>query len=257
MDKEEYVKMFEFENRYWWYRGLHELVEYNVRRIKGTGKEKEKLHILDAGCGTGRLLELLDKYGTVEGLDYSPEAISLCNRRGLRSVSVADLNDWTPPPDTYDIIVSNDVICTDSIRDDLETAAKFHRALKPGGYLLLNFPAFDVLRRNHDIAVSGKRRYRMKKTVGDYKKLGFHIAAADYRLPLLFIIILIQKFFSGIFGSRGEVTSDLKPLPAPVNGFFLWMNRMDNRVIRAGLQLPFGSSLFLVCRKKEESHEAF
>lgn len=249
MEKVEYIKMFEFENHYWWYRGLHELIERAVRDIH-TKRNNEPLHIFDAGCGTGRMLELLEKFGTVEGIDYSPDAVSFCNQRGLKNTAVGDLNDWTPPEDKYDIIISNDVICTTGVEDDRAVMEKFHKALKPGGYLLLNLPAFMALRRNHDIAVSGKRRYRKNKTVNVLKDIGFTVVTAGYRLPVLFFIILIQKFFTAVFPARGEVTSDLKPLPSPVNGFFLAMHRIENQLIHAGFPILFGSSLFLVSVKR-------
>jgi 2-polyprenyl-3-methyl-5-hydroxy-6-metoxy-1,4-benzoquinol methylase len=44
--------MFEFENDYWWYRGLHELTRHYVVKFKHA-KSNEELRILDAGCGTG------------------------------------------------------------------------------------------------------------------------------------------------------------------------------------------------------------
>lgn len=243
MIEEEYIKMYEFENHYWWYRGLHELV---CSYVDKTGK---KGNIFDAGCGTGRMLELLEKYGTVEGIDYSPEAIALCRERGLKRVETGDLNTWNCSPGIYDVIISSDVICTSGVDDDLAVVKKFYTALKPGGYLILNLPAFDLLRRMHDIAVSGKRRYRKRKTVRALEEIGFRMVRAGYRLPALFIFILIQKYILGLFSTNKPVTSDLKPLPSLVNRLLLFMNRLENKLFTAGVPFLFGSSLFTVCEK--------
>lgn len=256
MIKEEYEKMYEFENHYWWYRGLHELVRYYVAAVSRAGKKKkeigtEPLRIFDAGCGTGRMLELLDPYGAVEGVDYAPEAIALCRQRGLQNVETGDLNLWNSPPDVYDVIISNDVICTSGVEDDMAVIRKFHAALKPGGTLVLNLPAFAVLRRMHDIAVSGIRRYRKRKTVRLLQEMGFRMVRANYRLPALFAFILFQKYILGLF-SRDEtktVTSDLKPLPSWLNGLLYFMNRLENRLFTCGVPFLFGSSLFIVCKK--------
>jgi SAM-dependent methyltransferase len=260
MIKEEYDKMYEYENHYWWYRGLHELVRYYVARAGEVKKRRnerneangEELKIFDAGCGTGRMLELLDEYGTAEGVDYSPKAVALCRERGLRRVETGDLNRWAPPGDVYDVIISNDVICTSGVADDLAVLRKFHAALKPGGWLVLNFPAFAVLRRMHDIAVSGIRRYRKRKTVRALEDMGFGIVRANYRLPALFVFILMQKYVLGLFpgGENKKVTSDLKPLPSWLNRLLFFLNRLENRLFTCGIPFLFGSSLFVVCEKQ-------
>ncbi|MGD2087516.1 MAG: class I SAM-dependent methyltransferase [Candidatus Aminicenantes bacterium] len=248
MKKNEYHKMFEFENDYWWYRGLHELTRHYVVRFKHK-KSNEELKILDAGCGTGRMMELLEGYGIVEGIDHWEEAIFLCKKRGLKNIQKGDLNTWEPPAEVYDVIISNDVIYISTIADDMAVVEKFHRALKKNGILILNLPAFKVLQRKHDIAVFGVRRYRKKMTLRQLKEIGFVPVHASYRLPPLFFIMLVQKYVVDRL-SKGEVESDLKELPYFINSFLLWMHRLENKIITAGIPLPFGSSLFLVCRKK-------
>jgi SAM-dependent methyltransferase len=248
MKKNEYHKMFEFEDDYWWYRGLHDLTRRCVIKFKQT-KSNKQLRILDAGCGTGRMMELLEGYGIVEGIDHWEEAISLCKKRGLKNVQKGDLNTWEPPAEAYDVIISNDVIYISTIEDDMAVVEKFHRALKRDGILILNLPAFKVLQRKHDIAVFGVRRYRKKRTLSQLKEIGFVPVNASYRLPWLFFIMLVQKYVVDRL-SKGEAESDLKVLPAFINSFLLWMHRLENIIITAGVPLPFGSSLFLVCRKK-------
>jgi SAM-dependent methyltransferase len=251
MEKNEYYKMFEFENDYWWYRGLHELVRIYVDKLKKenikAGKDNP-LHIFDAGCGTGRMMELLDSYGTVEGIDYSEDAVKLCKERGLELAQPGDLNTWEPPAETYDVIISNDVICTSGVEDDLAVVEKFHKALKPGGIVILNLPAFMALRRRHDIAVFGKRRYRKRKTLDDLKKIGFIPVRASYRLPHLFLFILLQKNLVERF-QKGKIESDLKKLPSLINSVLLGMHRIENKMISWGISFLFGSSLILVLRK--------
>jgi len=247
MKKEEYYKMFEFENEYWWYRGLHHLVRYYVQKQK-EAKPDEEIRIFDAGCGTGRMMEILDQFGSVEGIDYSEEAVSMCKQRGLEQVKVGDLNTWNPPNEIYDIIVSNDVICTSGVEDDMKVIATFYRALKKEGILILNLPAFMALRRRHDIAVFGKRRYRKRKTLIQLKEIGFIPIYAGYRLPALFFVMLGQKHLIERW-NREKVESDLKPLPKPINSILFRLHQFENRIINAGIPLPFGSSLFLVLKK--------
>jgi SAM-dependent methyltransferase len=243
MEANEYQKMFDFEQDYWWYCGLHDLVRRWVQRAPG-GAERR---ILDAGCGTGRTLERLKGTGRGEGVDYSAQAIACCRQRGLEAVRVADLNDWRGEASAYDVIVSLDVVCTDGVRDDNAVFSEFHQALKPGGWLILNLPAFMLLRREHDIAVSGRRRYRRNPAMKQLAALGFVIERAGYRLPLLFLAILARKPFESL--RSGPAESDLRPLPGWLNRLLRAGHLLENRLFTGGLSFPFGSSLFLVCRK--------
>jgi len=245
MDASEYQKMYAFENDYWWYRGLHELVRFYIKTAPGG----ENRRIFDAGCGTGRTLEWVVDLGQVEGLDYSAQAIELCKKRGLEKVTVADLNTWKGEKGAYDALISLDVICTDGIVNETKVLEEFYRVLKPGGKLILNLPAFILLRRQHDLAVSGLRRYRKKATISQLRASGFEIDRAGYRLPFLFIIILIRKLFES--QSAGPVESDLRPLPAWLNKLLLIKHRLDSFFFRHSLSLPFGSSLFIVCHKHQ------
>jgi SAM-dependent methyltransferase len=244
MQLNEYDKMFAFENDYWWYRGLHELVESRIGMIR-LGR---RLTIFDAGCGTGRCGQVLEPYGTVDGIDYSPAAIDYCKRRGLESCRVGDLNEWQPAGDRYDVIVSLDVLCCEGIRDDREILGKFYHALRTDGVLILNLPAFPFLRRVHDAAVSVARRYRKGSVVRDLKRLGFKVVYAGYRLPLLFLIMLAKKVSEKVI-PRTTIQSDLTPLPSWINRSFLTLHRLENGLINRGIRFPFGGSLFLVVEK--------
>ena len=65
MDKSEYLKMYNLETNFWWYKILHELVDFTISKNKKEGEIK----ILDAGCGTGRMMQILHKYVLVYGFD--------------------------------------------------------------------------------------------------------------------------------------------------------------------------------------------
>lgn len=258
----EYRKMFEFENEYWWYRGLHELIcsfiaTEKTSRIK---KNKQVLHVLDAGCGTGRMMELLQteilkSKDTIEGFDYSHDAVAFCRERGLKGVRQEDLNHWSPKQNKYDVIISSDVISNAGVQDDMEVLEMFYKALKADGMLILNLPAFELLFRRHDAAISGARRYRKKYILPKLRNMGFTVERASYRLPLLFYFLMLRKFLFERYSSKernpGAVDSDLQPLPPLVNNLMLGMNRLENLLIRWKFPVFPGSSLFLVLRKKD------
>src|ERR1700676_2389266 len=84
----EYETMFRVEETHWWYRAMHRLV---FQMLESELPEWRTKNILDAGCGTGALLERLGNADKNIGIDLAPEAISFCQERGLRNAHQADI----------------------------------------------------------------------------------------------------------------------------------------------------------------------
>jgi predicted TPR repeat methyltransferase len=243
MDKNEYSNIFAHETTYWWYLVLHQLVELVVRKKAG-GK---KLRILDAGCGTGGMMKILEKYGSVKGFDFSEEAINLAKTRGLYQVTKQDLNTWVSL-EKYDIIISLDVLYHSGIKDDIEVIRQFYNALEDGGILILNLAAFGILKRQHDIIVHTQRRYRKKVLVKELEYIGFEIVKASYRLPHLYFVILGAKLL-GKKKKQYKTESDLNKIPKWLARFLFFEGTLENKWLLAGGTFPVGSSLFIVAKK--------
>jgi len=237
--------MFNFEENYWWYVGLHELILFYINKYSNGNLNKK---IFDAGCGTGKMLEMLSDYKHTEGIDFSEEAVFFSKKRDLKNIKVGDLNNWKSEKNSYDFIISADVICSIGIENDIEIIENFMASLKKGGILILNLPAFETLRRNHDKAVFVEKRYLRKEFVVELKKRGYKINFASYRLPILFFVILIKKFFEKLSKNKKE-ESDLKNISKPLNSILLFFNRIENFLLKKGFHFPFGSSLFIVLEK--------
>ena len=58
INSSEYEKMYQTEEKLWWYKILHEKV---LEVIILFFQENKSIKILDAGCGTGGMLEILKK----------------------------------------------------------------------------------------------------------------------------------------------------------------------------------------------------
>ena len=244
MDVNEYRNIYLNENQHWWYKGLHELVELFIQKIKNN----KDIKIFDAGCGTGKMLSILSKYGNVSGVDSSKLAINFSKQRGIKNVEVKDLNKWIPNEEVYDVLISLDVLYHSQIHDDLNIINKFYKTLKIEGVLILNLPALDILKRSHDITVGGKRRYSKKKLKSELKKIGFQKIRYTYRLPHLFFLIIIKKTFQKICFNK-DAGSDLKPIHPIINRILFQLNRIENFFILKGFVFPIGSSVFMVAKK--------
>ena len=92
MRPDEYRVMFQVENGYWWYRGLRDLLRTLLPRYT---RDRHAV-ILDAGCGTGANLKMMQAYGRAIGIDISTDALHFCRAREIPAdhtiaVSVTDL----------------------------------------------------------------------------------------------------------------------------------------------------------------------
>ena len=247
MKNNAYEEMYLVESSHWWYMGLHDLVLYLVKNLT----ENTQLQIFDAGCGTGRLLTILNENGhDVAGLDYSEEALKFCSKRGLENVFKVDLNKWIPTPNTYDLITCFDVLCHKWIKDEIKILKTLASGLKIDGLLFINDPAFPVLSRKHDQVVMIRERY----TINTFRRV---LASANlqpilmtYRLPHAFLTLLALRYFNAIRNVKNQTTSDIANIPPKLfNQFLFSLTKLENRLIGSGITIPFGSSLFTVAKK--------
>lgn len=249
MNLREYRQMYEVEDFHWWYIALHELISAAIKNTKGDTKA---LRILDAGCGTGRLCQLLERYGSVSGCDLSAEALKHCRLRGLQSLFQADLNLLPLRSAHFDVITSIDTLYHLYVHDEQAVLEQFHGALKPGGILILNLVAHEFLRSTHDIAVHTRKRYTRGEVEALLERSGFHVIVSSYRIGFLFFPIAVLRLIKRIVNVSRDphtVHSDVAAPHPLVNRLLLWLARLENRLVLRS-SVPFGTSVFTVAVKR-------
>lgn len=243
MRKNEYKKMYSCEDSYWWYKGLHKILLNHFRKYV---KKRNVLNILDAGCGTGKALELFKDYGKITGVDISGDAIYLARMRDTGASLVQGDAMFLPfGNNIFDCVITMDVLY--ALEDDKKAAREFSRVLKKTGFLIANLPAFRWLYSSHDVAVSGKRRYSRRGIAKILSKNGFEIEKIVYWNTILFPLEAFIRITNKFLKRRcGE--SDLNRLPGPVNSILTSVVYLEAALIDM-FKLPFGLSLFIVARK--------
>ncbi len=134
MEPEQYALMARVERDHWWYVGMRRLV---AALLADLPPADEPRRILDAGCGTGGNSAHLRAYGRVTGVDFSADALRFAAERpGLR-LARASVESLPFADASFDLVLSNDVLCHLGVADDAVAACEFARVLRPGGVLLI------------------------------------------------------------------------------------------------------------------------
>ncbi len=240
MNPEEYGRMYDAEDRQWWYAGMRAISRALLRPQVTAGAR-----ILDAGCGTGRnLVELASWAARPAGVDLSEEAMRLCRARGVPAAR-GRLQALPFPDASFDAVTSFDVLYHRWIEDDGAAVAELTRVLKPGGVLLVRVPALQMLWGAHDAAVHSRHRY----TTGEVRTLlegrGLEVLRATYANTFLFPVIALRRLLDRLTGREG---SDVSFLPAPLEWAFGTLLRAEARVLTR-LSFPVGASVFALARK--------
>lgn len=247
-NKLEYEKMAEAEEKLWWYKSLHNLVLKNIRR----NFEAEDIKILDAGCGTGGLLDFLksNNFNNLEGFDICEYAVNHCKARDLNVIQGNIIKtDKIKESNSYNVIVSNDTFyffsSTEERKDILN---QFYNVLKKDGIVILNLPSLKAFRGTHDIAVGCPERFdidQIKKMI-DISK--FSIQTMLFWPFLLSPIIFMVRFLQRIKlnNKQEKIESDVKMPSKFVNDILYKIVEFENKYLG---KKPFGSSIFLVLKK--------
>jgi SAM-dependent methyltransferase len=251
---DEHDAMFESETVLWWYVALREYVLDWLHLTDAM--PRAVLTMLDAGCGTGGMLERLMPYGTAVGIDLALHAVRIARGRRGCAVLQGSLIALPFADETFDAAVSLDVISDAGVEIEAAALDELFRVLRPGGRLLLNLPAFTSLAGEHDVAVRTARRYTTKQARALVEAHGFSVERCSYwNMALTPAVWLVRRFSRRKPLDAATAHSDITPPAAPLNRTLLGITRLERRLLRRVPRLPFGSSLLILARKaRAEAH---
>ena len=238
----EYDAMFQLEEGYWWFEGSMRFV-LSALRDTGVG---EAGRILDAGCGTGGLLRRL-AHRKSWGIEIAPEGIRLCRRRGLRNVAQASVTELPFRADSFDVVLSIDVLIHQWIGDDHEALREMHRVLVPGGFVLIQVAAHRALWSAHDVATFTRHRYTRNELAQKVARAGLDVVRITYRNTLLSPLAVLLKLLRRR-QAAAATHGDLVALPRLVDRSLFLILTLENRLARR-VPLPVGVSVFCVAQK--------
>ncbi|MER3397719.1 MAG: methyltransferase type 11 [Chloroflexota bacterium] len=238
MDPQEYRRIAQLEARHWWYRGMAEVA---LGLLEGVKLPRPAL-ILDAGCGPGGTSARFKPLGRVVGLDLAPEALNLA-RHHLAALVRGSVTALPFSNATFDLVLCFDVIYHLWVGDDRLAVKELGRVLKPGGYLLIRVPALEALRGPHDQVVLTRHRYTARELENLVRSAGLEVARLTYANFFLFPPAALWRLAGRLIGPARKPASDVRALPAPLNGLLYQVLRLEGRLMRRFGRFPIGLSL--------------
>ncbi|MDB5417496.1 MAG: methyltransferase [Phenylobacterium sp.] len=241
MERAIYDQMRVLQQDHWWFAARREILAGQIARLP----LPKPAQILEAGCGPGGNLPMLQRFGEVVAIEpdeasraYAAEQSGADVRAGLLPQSAPDFGK------AFDLVAAFDVI--EHVPDDAGAVARLAEYLKPGGYMITTVPAYAWMWSDHDAAHHHKRRYAMAAYRRLFENAGLSIRRASHFNTLLFppiAAVRLAKNAAGLTG--GDETMPTRPL----NGVLKAVFGLE-RSLLAAADLPFGVSILLIAQRR-------
>lgn len=181
------------------------------------------------------------------GIDLTWTGLLFARKHGERAVAQASATHLPFAPESFDVVTSFDVIYALDDQQESMAMQEMFRVLKPGGHLILNVAALDLLKGNHSVLGGEVRRYTRPMLAERLERAGFTIRRLTYTnasiLPVVAGVRLVQR----LSGYR-QSTSDITIPPAPINFVLTWALAAEAAALRV-MNMPVGSSLLTLAMK--------
>jgi SAM-dependent methyltransferase len=229
----------EEDRRHWYFRGrLAVLLTVLARSLPPA-----PCRLLELGCGTGNVLQALDRFGEAIGVERDPVLRAVGRAAGL-DIRAGSLPDDIPVPEGWaDAVLLLDVI--EHLDDDLAAVRAARAAVRPGGLVVVSVPAYAWLWSGHDVALGHRRRYTARRLRAVLRAARLDVAHVSYFNTVLFPAIAGVRLAKRLLG---DTRHDLHRPPALVNAALTRLFALE-RHVALWPGLPFGSSIVAMARR--------
>jgi SAM-dependent methyltransferase len=238
MEPDEYERIAEVEQTYWWYRATRQLITDLL-----TPYAHPNGRFLDAGGGTGAVGSWLAQRGSLVLADLEPAALDHARRLhpDIDGFVMADLERAPFPDESFDVVLCVTVLYHEMIRSPAAAAGELGRLVKPGGVLCLFEPGVRRLRRAHDRVTHMARRFSRRDLRDLLTANGFEVERTTGVYTFLVPPAAVKTLIEG-----GRTASDLDE--TGLSGVLERLATAERALLKR-VSLPFGLSVVALGRK--------
>lgn len=244
-DPEHFDRLFALEAGHFWFRARNRLIQWALARYFPRTRS-----FCEIGCGTGYVLSGVGEAlpgAALSGSEVFAEGLPFAARRvpGARLMQMDARA--IPFENEFDALGAFDVI--EHIEDDRAALRSMHRAIAPGGGLLLTVPQHPWLWSWMDDAAHHVRRYTAAELRGKVQEAGFRIERMSSFVSLLLPAMMLSRLGRRKAAVEADPYAEFR-MSSVVNRMLEWVLAIERGLIRAGVSFPAGGSLLLVARKQ-------
>jgi SAM-dependent methyltransferase len=248
MNPAEFSNIARSEQRFWWYRGMNQIL---FRLLDPIARVRRFDRVLEAGCGTGYLASLLEhRYRwRICAVDLAWQGLQCALSLGLSRLAQADIASLPFPDGSFDAALSMDVIVHFQRGDEGRAMREFARVLAPGGLLAVRVSALDILRSRHSEFAHERQRFTRTRLVGLVESCGVAVERCTYANSLLMPVALARfRIWEPL--THQTPSSGVEPVHPALDRLLGAPLAVEARCITAGINFPLGQSLILIGRRR-------
>lgn len=240
MDAQYYKEMAALQEEHWWYEGRRQILASIIDGLKLS----DNANILEAGCGPGANLTMLQTFGAVSAVEPEEFAAKYASDLSGLNVKTGFLPEPFPFDGPFNLIGAFDVI--EHIDDDVGALKALHTRSADNGCAVFTVPAHQWLWSKHDDINHHKRRYSRAQFKTALESAGYNVEKISYYNMWLFPLAVAVRHLKKALGKEDE--SDVQ-MPSPVVNKILKSLFASEKHLLKFINLPFGLSIIAVCRK--------
>lgn len=243
-DRHSFELLAELEPRSFWFRSRNRLI---VEALERHFPEAQRYHEL--GCGSGYVLAgvraALPEL-EASGSELFGAGLAVAGKR-LPGTPLYRIDGRALPfTAEFDVVGAYDVL--EHVEEDERVLAELHRAVRPGGGVVLTVPQHPWLWSAADDYGRHVRRYTRRELVAKLERAGFEpvrvTSFVTFLLPLLALSRLLRRSSDEPYDPETEYRAT-----ARVDRLLEAVLTAERALLRRGVDLPAGGSLLAVARR--------
>jgi len=248
MNPAEFANIAAAEQRFWWYRGMNRIL---FRMLDPIAAKRKYKRVLEAGCGTGYLAQLLqERYGwRMFPLDLGWEGLAYARGMNVERPVQADIASLPFRTGAFDLLLSMDVVVHFPRGEEDRPFGEFARVLAPGGTAVIRVSALDILRSRHSEFLHERQRFTRSRLIRLAERHGLRVHRCTY-LNSLLLPVSLAKFRIWEPLTAQAPASGVQAVPGWLDSLLLAPLVAESAILGAGLNFPLGQSLMLIAGKK-------
>jgi len=241
MDRSVYDRMDRLEADHWWFVARRAVIATIIERLIAL---PDGSAILEAGCGTGGNLRMLQSLAELHAFEFDEEARCRAEIKSDLNIPHGALPDDVPDQGRdYDLIALFDVL--EHIEDDSASLKSLSAHLSETGRILVTVPAYQWLWSRHDERHHHFRRYSRAGLRQAAEAAGLRVEHVFHFNFFLFPVAIGLRAVKAVF--RRNTPDD--EMPGPLINALLRRIFTSERHLVGRVPLPFGLSVCAVCSK--------